>query len=154
VALPRSEEFLPVFFATLGIQFLHFAEEYLTDFKTFFPTLYGGAAFGNELFVSFNMASYAIFTFACLLAIHARLRFFLIPVLFFVIYGAIGNAVSHTWWTFDAQAYRPGFFTAQAYWVAGPLVLYKLLGNALQTGAVVVAFGAVLVALISTYAVG
>jgi hypothetical protein len=153
IPLPRADAFVPLFFAALGIQFVHFAEEFLTDFRTFFPTLYGGAAYGDELFVVFNMASYAMFTFACLLVFYGGLRFFLVPVLFFVVYGAIGNAISHTWWVIDAEAYRPGFFTAQAYWIAGPWLLYRLLGNRVHTAIVIATFGCVLVALISAFAV-
>jgi hypothetical protein len=152
IPLPRTDAFVPLFFATLGVQFVHFGEEYLSGFRTFFPSLYGGAAYANDLFVVFNMASYAIFTSACLLVFYGGLRFFLIPVLFFVIYGAIGNAISHTWWVLDAEAYRPGFFTAQVYWIAGPWLLYRLLGSRVQVAAVMVLFGGVLVTLLSLYA--
>ena len=152
IELPSSDRFLPVFFGALAIQFLHFAEEYVTGFRVAFPTLYGGTPYANDLFVIFNMTSYSIFAVGALAAIYTPLRFLLVPVLFFIVYGAIGNAVSHTWWVFDSKDYFPGFFTAQAYWLAGPWALYRLLGSAVQTVAVVVTFGAVLVALLATFA--
>src|SRR5688572_10162670 len=55
---PASPLFLPIYFATLAAQFLHFAEEYLTGFRTLFPLLYGGAPYSDPLFVTFNMLSY------------------------------------------------------------------------------------------------
>jgi hypothetical protein len=142
-----------LFFTALAIQFLHFAEEFGTDFKTLFPVLYGGAAYSNSLFVTFNMVSYAAFTLSCLLVFYKSARFLLVPVLFYVIYGAIGNAVSHTWWVVHSQAYFPGFFTAQAYWIVGPWLLYRLLGSRLHTAAAVAAFSAVLVPLVTVFMV-
>ena len=154
IELPRAEKFAPLFFAVLAIQFLHFAEEFMTGFRTFFPALYAGAPYGENLFVWFNMISYAAFTLACVLAFYKNLRFLLVPVLFFIIYGATGNAISHTWWAIDAGAYRPGLITAQAYWIAGPVLLHALLGSRLQTGAFLIAFAAILVPLIEMFAVG
>ena len=40
--LPDGGQFIPVFIILLAVQFLHFAEEYLTGFHTRFPVLYGG----------------------------------------------------------------------------------------------------------------
>lgn len=153
VALPDAQTFVAPFFVALAIQFLHFAEEFVTDFKTFFPELYGGAPFANDLFVTFNMVSYAVFTLSCLAVAYRRIGFLLVPVLFYVIYGAIGNAISHTWWVVDAQAYRPGFVTAQLYWIAGPWLLAILLKNRAQALIAVVAFGAILVPLLASFAV-
>jgi hypothetical protein len=127
VGLPAADGFVPLFFGVLTVQFLHFAEEFATDFQTFFPTLYGGAPYSDRLFVTFNMASYAVFATCGLLVFYADAKYLLIPVLFFIVYGAIGNAISHTAWALMARTYRPGFVTAQAYWVAGPYVLYRLL---------------------------
>ncbi|MGL4766583.1 MAG: hypothetical protein ACRCV6_00640 [Formosimonas sp.] len=129
VSIPRTAEFMPAFLAVLAIQFLHFAEEFLTDFKTFYPVHYGGLPYSNELFVTFNMSAYAVFALACVLAIQVGLRFLLVPVLFFVMYGALGNAIAHVVWTIEAWNYRPGFYTALLYWVAGPWLLYKLIGS-------------------------
>jgi len=124
-----------------------------TSQKTFFPELYGGTAFSNDLFVSFNMASYAVFTLACLAVVYRRIGFLLVPVLFCVIYGAIGNAISHTWWVVEAQAYRPGFATAQLYWIARPWLLAILVKNRVQALIAVAAFGGILVPLLASFAV-
>jgi hypothetical protein len=154
IELPRAEKFAPLFFAVLAIQFLHFAEEFMTGFRTFFPALYAGAPYEENLFVWFNMISYAAFTLACVLTFYRNLRFLLVPVLFFIVYGATGNAISHTWWAIDAGGYRPGLITAQAYWIAGPVLLHALLGSRLQTGTFLTGFAVVLVSLIQLFAVG
>lgn len=152
VALPSAERFVPAFFAVLAIQFLHFAEEYATGFNTAFPELYGGHAYSPVLFVTFNMISYAVFAGSCLLVFYRGVRQLLMPLLFFVVYGAIGNAISHTWWVVSTGAYFPGFVTALAYWVAGPWLLHRLTGSMRVTLATTLAFGAVLVALLSLFA--
>ena len=152
VRLPTSEAFLPPFFAALAVQFLHFAEEYTTGFSISFPVLYGGAPYSYKLFVTFNMLSYCLFTLACLLAFTKRLWFLLVPVLFFVIYGAIGNAISHTWWSLSSQAYFPGLITAQIYWIVGPVVLYQLLGERKAVLTIVALFALVLLFLLPLFA--
>ena len=150
--LPSTDNFVPAYFATLSIQFLHFAEEFANNFRTHFPMLYGGEPYTNTLFVIFNMIAYAAFTLACLLVFYGRLRFLMLPVLFFIVYGALGNAISHTWWQIYATGYFPGFYTALAYWLAGPWLLNKVTGDRRITAAVVVAFGLVLVSLLSGFA--
>ncbi|OBB96479.1 HXXEE domain-containing protein [Mycobacterium sp. 852002-40037_SCH5390672] len=144
VALPAADHFLPYFFTALIVQFLHFAEEFRTDFKTFFPVLYGGTAYSDNLFVTFNMAAYAVFTTCALSVFYLDARYLLMPALFFIVYGAIGNAISHTVWSATARAYRPGLITAQAYWIIGPLALYKLTGSAVATAVTCVGFAVVL----------
>ena len=104
------------------------------------------------MFVTFNMASYAVFTGTCLLAFTKRIGFLLMPAMFFVVYGAIGNAIAHTWWSIDLGTYFPGLITAQAYWVAGPFVLHRLLGDRRRTAVVVLGTTVLLVPLLSVFA--
>jgi hypothetical protein len=127
--LPRAADVFPIYFSLLAWQFMHFAEEFLTGFYEHFPSLYGAKPFSLELFVSFNMVSYALFVVACLLVFTKNVKFLLIPVLFFVAYGAIGNAISHTWWVVLQESYFPGFYTALAYWIIGPMALAQLIGS-------------------------
>jgi Protein of unknown function with HXXEE motif len=151
--LPAGASFMPLFFTTLAVQFLHFAEEHATGFRTQFPLLYGGLPYTDNLFVSFNMLSYFVFTVGCLLLFTRQLRFLLVPVLFFVIYGALGNAISHTWWSLYLRGYFPGLVTAQAYWVLGPLVLYRLVGERKPVIWISVLFAVTLILLLTLFAV-
>jgi hypothetical protein len=152
VPLPQGNSFIPAFVGLLAIQFLHFGEEFSTGFATDFPALYGGVPYSANLFVLFNMAAYFVFTVACLVAFGTRRWFLLMPALFFIIYGAIGNAIAHTWWSVYLGAYFPGLVTAQAYWIGGPLVLGKLMGQRRAALITVGAFALVLVPLLTIYA--
>jgi hypothetical protein len=129
VALPARDRFAPIYFTLIAWQGLHLAEEFVTGFYLHFPQLYDTAPYSQNLFVCFNMAAYFVFSIGCLLTLGPGPRFLLVPVLFFLVYGAVGNAVTHTWWVLLRGEYFPGFWTAQAYWVLGPLALSRLLGS-------------------------
>jgi hypothetical protein len=150
--LPNGAAFFPVFFVALAVQFIHFAEEFVTGFRNSFPLLYGGTPYSADLFVTFNMASYFIFTVTCILVFTKSFRFLLIPSMFFIIYGAIGNAIAHTWWSLYLRAYFPGLVTAQIYWVVGPILLYKLVGRPKVTLLITVLFALVLIPLLTIFA--
>ena len=134
------------------MQFIHFAEEYVTGFSSKYPLLYGGVPYSEDLFVSFNMIPYSIFALACILAFTKNVRFLLIPPLFFIIYGAIGNAIAHTWWSIYLQSYFPGLVTAQIFWIAGPFVLYKLVGRRQIVFTIIILFALVLIPLLTIFA--
>ena len=150
--LPSGATFLPVFFVALAIQFIHFAEEFATGFRTSFPLLYGGQPYSADLFVMFNMAAYFIFSLTCILVFTRSFRFLLVPCLFFIIYGAIGNAISHTWWSLYLQTYFPGLVTAQMYWIVGPFVLSKLVGEPKVALMITALFALVLIPLLTIFA--
>jgi len=88
---------------------------------------------------------------ACLLVFTRRLNFLLMPALFFIVYGAIGNAIAHTWWVVWRQAYFPGFYTAQLYWLLGPWALSKLIGAKHEALIWVVSLAAVLIPLLTVF---
>jgi hypothetical protein len=150
--LPNGSGFLPLFFALLAVQFIHFAEEFITGFRAAFPSLYGGDPYSANLFVTFNMIAYCVFALTCILAFTKKLRFLLLPSLFFIIYGAIGNAISHTWWSIYLQSYFPGLLTAQLFWIGGPFVLYKVLGKRKVVLMTIIAFALVLVPTLTIFA--
>lgn len=147
--LPTVNKFLPAFCCVLAVQFVHFAEEFATNFRTDFAELYGGAPYSNVAFVSVNMGAYAVMIVACVIALTTRLRFAIVPAMFFIFYGAIGNAIAHTWWSIMLGAYFPGLITAQLYWIAGPYLLYKLTGDRRLTAIAVLGFAVVLIPLLA-----
>jgi hypothetical protein len=152
VELPTSSAFLPLFFALLTVQFIHFAEEFTTKFDTKFPLLYGGMPYSDNFFVTFNMIAYSVFALSCILAFTKNIRFLLFPALFFIICGAIGNAISHTWWSLYLRSYFPGLITAQIFWIAGPFVLYKLVGRRKVVFTIIILFALVLIPLLTIFA--
>ena len=129
VEFPKASVFVPLFFATLAWQFIHFNEEFITGFYMKFPALYGTMPYSLEKFVTVNMISYFVFSLSCILIYTKGLRFLVLPMRFFIIYGAIGNAITHAWWVIWLKGYFPGFFTSLVYWVLGPLMLGTLVGS-------------------------
>ena len=150
-ALPNAGRFLPLYCLTIAWQFTHFGEELATGFQTRFPELYGAEPFPSYVFILFNMLSYLAFLLATVLVFARRLHFFLIPVLFFIVYGAIGNAVAHTFWVVSRREYFPGFFTAQAYWVLGPLLLSRLIGSRREALVSALGFAGVLLLILALF---
>jgi hypothetical protein len=148
VKLPETSRLMPLYFIALSVQFLHFAEEFTHDFASRFPALYQGPAYSINTFLAINMISYAIFTLAFLLVFIKGKRFLLLPVLFFIVYGVMGNAIAHTVWSIYLQGYFPGFFTAQLYWFFGPLLLYNLTGDRKETIKSLLLFAVVLIPLL------
>ena len=118
------QEIAPIFFMALSLQLLHFAEEYATGFATRFPPAFGGQPFSRTTFVSFNMAAYAVFVLSALASLRYGARTPLLPLLFFVVYGTWGNAVSHLTWCVITGGYFPGAGTASLYLILGPLLLH------------------------------
>jgi hypothetical protein len=149
--LPEWSTFSPIYFLTIAWQFIHFTEEYLTGFYNRFPSLYGHTPYPLYLFISFNMVSYFVFVVACLLVFTKSLKFLAVPVLFFLVYGAMGNAITHTWWVILQKSYFPGFYTAQVYWILGPLALSTFIGSRRTTLLSLVLLAAILIPMVTVF---
>jgi len=124
--LPAPARALPVYAAALGWQLLHFAEEFRAGFWREFPELYGGSAYAPEVFVWFNMTSYLVFAAATVAVVVRGHGAALVPSLFFVVYGTLGNAITHVVWAVMAGGYFPGLVTACGYVVIGPVLLRRM----------------------------
>lgn len=124
--LPTPRRALPVYGLALGWQLLHLVEEHRTGFWRDFPALYGGPPYPPGTFLSFNLVSYAVFAAATVaVVVHGR-GALLLPSLFFVVYGTLGNAVAHLVWAVMARGYFPGLATACGYLVIGPVLLHRM----------------------------
>ncbi|PSL44713.1 hypothetical protein CLV51_10585 [Chitinophaga niastensis] len=150
--LPSLSSFLPFYFITFAWQFIHFNEEFYTGFRIDFPHLYSVSEYSATKFVTINMLSYFVFTVTCVLAFKKRLNFLLVPVLFYIVYGAIGNAIAHTWWSIYSKGYFPGFYTAQVYWILGPLVLYKLFPSKKMVAIFIILYALVMIPMLTFFA--
>lgn len=80
IELPHYNLFLPIYFLTLGWQFFHFTEEFMTNFKEIFPIKYGGQLYSNNSFVAFNMTAYFVFLISPILVYFRGWKFLFIPV--------------------------------------------------------------------------
>lgn len=149
IALPAPAAFLPLYYLGLGWQCIHFAEELMTGFNSRFPAMYGGAPYRTTTFVIFNLASYLVFAISPPLVYMRGRRFLMVPLLFFVVYGMVGNAVAHTYWSLRSGGYFPGLYTSLPYWVLGPYSIFRILRSATLTLAFVAAFAILLLALLT-----
>jgi hypothetical protein len=149
--LPRAGRFLPLYYLTLAWQFAHFGEEFGMHFQSRFPELYGDAPFPNIGFILFHIISYLLVLILSLAVFVRRLHYLMILVVFFIVCEAIGNAVAHTFWTVTQGEYFPGFFTAQAYWILGPLMLIRLTGSRRDALISTAAFATMLVVILTVF---
>ncbi|CAG7845624.1 hypothetical protein USB125703_01896 [Pseudoclavibacter triregionum] len=125
-ALPDATTTLPVFMVALAWQGIHFAEEHQAGFAAAFPALYGGAPFSLDVFTWFNMASYAVFSLSSIASLVWERSPLYLPALFFAVYGAIGNAISHLVFAVLVGGYFPGLVTALGYLVIGPVLMRRM----------------------------
>ncbi len=119
---PAPNKILPLYLFALGIQFLHFTEEYLTGFNHKFPALFDAPEYPIELFVSFNMFAYFLFILGAIF-IYKKIKPLMMIPLFFIIYGIVGNAIAHVIFALVSEGYFPGLITALLYWVIGPIII-------------------------------
>lgn len=127
--IPSLKRIIQLYYLGICVQLLHFAEEHSTEFYQLFPELFGAEAFSEMEFVVFNMIAYGVFILAPLLVYLRGRRFFLIPMLFFIIYGMIGNAITHSYLTIMQGSYFPGVYTAIIYFFFGPYLLSFFISN-------------------------
>lgn len=149
IELPSAKSFVPLFFASFAWQFLHFNEEFVTGFYKLFPMLFGSDPYSVERFVTINMISYFAFSVGCVAVFTKKLKFLVLPMLFYIIYGMIGNAITHTWWVIFHKGYFPGFFTAQVYWILGFIVLNAFTKSRKVTITIFGIFGLIVIPLIT-----
>lgn len=119
---PNHEKILPLYLFALGIQFLHFAEEYMTGFNEKFPALFNSPEYPINTFVAFNMFAYFMFIMGAIF-IYKRIKPPMIIPIFFVMYGVIGNAIAHLIFCIVVGGYFPGFYTSILFWVLGPMLI-------------------------------
>lgn len=118
----KSKSVLSWYLIALAIQFLHFAEEYLTGFVSKLPAIIGQEPYPLDYWVTFNMVAYSIFILGAI-ALHKNTRsYFIIPV-FFIVVGVILNGVAHVLLSFYTGGYFPGLFTAIIYIILIPFII-------------------------------
>lgn len=126
---PDPKRVLPIYLFALAWQFVHFADEYQGGFyRRWTEDIFGAPAMSAEFFVWANMLSYSLFVMGGL-AMYARLpiRVPMLMVWFVTIMGVMGNAISHALYSLiSGDLGFPGFYTSLAYWIVGPILIYRL----------------------------
>jgi len=122
---PDPDRVVPLYLLALGIQFLHFAEEYTTGFTTELPKLIGQEAYPIGYWLVFNMVAYFVFAIGGII-LFKRINSLLIIPIFFILVGVMLNAVGHIILSLYTGGYFPGLYTALLYTVIGPILLRQL----------------------------
>ena len=122
---PKPERILPLYLLALGIQFIHFSEEYLTDFTIEVPRLLGQIPYPKDYWVIFNMIAYSIFVIGGII-LFKRIKELMIIPLFFILVGVILNSVGHILLSIYVGGYFPGLYTALIYLVLGPILIQRV----------------------------
>ena len=122
---PNPESILPLYLLLLGIQFLHFTEEYLTDFTIEVPRLLGQEEYPKDYWLIFNMIAYFIFIIGGII-LFKRIKEFMIIPLFFIIVGVMLNSIGHIVISIYVGGYFSGLYSALIYVVLGPILIKRI----------------------------
>ena len=124
--MPDPERVLSLYLFALGIQFLHFIEEFITGFYTRFPTeIFHSIPFTANEFVVSQM----ILFFLLILGAIAIFKGWKIPMIFawfLVIMLQFINAIQHPIYAFIVKGYFPGLYTSLPGWILGPVLFKRL----------------------------
>ncbi len=110
--------------AAIGVQGVHFLEEWATGFYERFPELLGLVPWSASLWVSFNLVWIAIWCLS-LVGVLAGWRAALFPVWFLAIACAV-NAVAHPLLALAVGGYFPGLWSSPLAGVTGVVFLGRL----------------------------
>lgn len=108
----------------VGIQGVHFLEEWATGFYTRFPQLFGLYPWSESLWVSFNLVWIAIWSLA-IIGLLAGWRAALFPVWFLAIACAV-NCVAHPLMALAVGGYFPGLWSSPLCGVVAFVFLGRL----------------------------
>lgn len=123
---PKPERILPLYLLALGIQFIHFTEEYLTDFTVAVPNLLGQEEYPKDYWLVFNMVAYFIFIIGGIILFKKIKELMIIP-LFFILVGVLLNSIGHILISLYVGGYFSGLYTALIYVIIGPILIKRVL---------------------------
>ncbi|MCP4976762.1 MAG: hypothetical protein GY931_11425 [Maribacter sp.] len=123
---PNPERILPLYLLALGIQFIHFTEEYLTDFTVVVPHLLGQVEYPLDYWLVFNMVAYFIFIIGGIILFKKIKELMIIP-LFFILVGVLLNSIGHVLISLYVGGYFSGLYTALIYVIIGPILIKRVL---------------------------
>ena len=125
---PNPERILPIYLLALGIQFLHFTEEYITQFTIEVPKLLNQEEYPKDYWLIFNMIAYFIFILGGIILFKRIKELMMIP-LFFIVVGVILNSIGHILISIYVGGYFSGLYTALLYLIIGPILIKRILNE-------------------------
>lgn len=130
--IPKPERILPLYLLLMGIQCLHFAEEYVTDFHVEVPKLLGQEPYPLDYWLTFNMIAYFFFIVGGIAIYKKKKEYMLLP-LFFIVVGVLLNGLGHVLLSIYTGGYFPGLFSALLYVILGPIILKRIVYESTST---------------------
>ena len=123
--VPGPDRILPLYLTALGIQFIHFTEEYLTNFTVEVPKLLGQQEYPVDYWIGFNMLTYSVFVFGGIILFKQNRELAIIP-LFFIVVGVMLNSIGHIMIAIYVGGYFSGLFSAIIYIAIGPALMKRV----------------------------
>ena len=123
--MPSPSQILPLYLLALSIQMLHFAEEYVANFTTALPALFGQEPYPTDYWLVFNMVAYFIFILGAVVLFKKQKEYAVIP-LFFILVGVLMNGIAHVGLSIYSGGYFPGMITAIPYLVIAPVLIKRI----------------------------
>ena len=122
---PIPGTLLPIYLLALAIQFIHFTEEYLTDFIIELPKLMGSDPYSLDFWIVFNMIAYSIFVLGGIIIFKKKRELMIIPI-FFILVGVVFNGIAHIGLAIYKGGYFPGLYSALVYVMISPVIINRL----------------------------
>lgn len=124
--MPDPSDILPIYLLGVGIQLLHFMEEFITGFHGRNPVeIYGASPFTPEEFVISQMSVFFLLVIGAI-GIYKGWKIPMVMVWFLVIFFLLINAIQHPIFALMVGGYFPGLYTSVAGWVLGPILFKRL----------------------------
>jgi hypothetical protein len=124
--MPDPRDVLPIYLLAVGLQLLHFMEEFITGFHWRNPVeIYGADPFTAEEFVVSQMSVFFLLIIGAV-GIYKGWKIPMVMVWFLVVFFLLINAVQHPIFAVVVGGYFPGLYTCFAGWVLGPILFKRL----------------------------
>jgi hypothetical protein len=124
--MPEPGRVLPFYLLAVGMQLLHFAEEFVTGYQIrIAEDIYHTQPFTiNEMVISQMIMFF--FTIVGAIAIFKKWKIPMFIVWFVVIMQMFVNAIQHPIFSIIVKGYFPGLITSQVGWILGPILFKRL----------------------------
>jgi hypothetical protein len=127
--MPDGVKITPLYMFALAWQFVHFLEEYFTGFQYRWPVeIFEARPYPDRQFVAINVGSYTLFVLSGI-ALLKNIPEFVMPAVFFVVMGVVGNGIQHPIYSVMVRGYFPGLWTSIPNLIIGPILLRELLSG-------------------------
>lgn len=103
--------------------------EYFTGFQYRWPVeIFEAKPYPDKQFVAINVGSYTLFVLSGI-ALLKNIPEFVMPAVFFVVMGVVGNGIQHPIYSVMVRGYFPGLWTSIPNLIIGPILLRELLSG-------------------------